>query len=60
MAQYHLSTAKAVCNDQQRDTWEVQALASDGCWWTVSDSSQLSQDEAESQARDMREADSIA
>lgn len=54
---YDLTTARAVCNDATKDTYEVQAKGSDGRWWTVSDSSQMTRDEAESMAESMRSDD---
>ena len=51
---YDLTTARAICNDATADTWEVQAQGADGNWWTVSDSSQMSQEIAESMAAEMR------
>lgn len=51
---YDFSTALAVCNDAQAETWEVQATGSDGQQWTVSDSTQMSQEQAESLASKMR------
>lgn len=54
---YDFTTAEAVCNDQQENTWEVRARGTtDAKWWTVSDSSKLTQAEAESEAADMRDA----
>lgn len=51
--EYDLTTARAVCNDQSADTWEVQAMR-DGDWWTVSDSSRMAAHEAEALAESMR------
>lgn len=52
----NLSTAKAVCNDNKARAWEVRAIGSDGKWWTVSDRTDMSYNEARSQASDMRHA----
>lgn len=52
--QYDFSTAEAVCNDATADTWEVRAKGSDGKWWTVSDSTKMSMDEATWLAEEMR------
>lgn len=44
---YDWSTARAICNDATRDTWEVQAKRfDDPDWWTVSESSEMTKDEA--------------
>lgn len=57
MVTYDLTTAKAVNNDNTRDDrWEVQAVGSDLQWWTVSDSSQMTQQQAEELADSMRSA----
>lgn len=52
---YQWQTARAECNDQQADTWEVRAQDDNGKWWTVSDSSEMSQPEAQIQAESMRQ-----
>ena len=56
---YDWSTAEAVCNDATKDTWEVQARGDDGQMWTVSDSSQMSRDEAEREAKQSKAASLI-
>ena len=51
---YKFATATAECNDAIKDTWEVQAKGSDGKWWTISDSSEMTSDDARSLASDLR------
>lgn len=51
---YDFSTSRPACNDNTKDTWEVEALGTDGQWWCVSDSGTLSEEEAASQAESMR------
>lgn len=45
---YDWSTARVICNDAQKNTHEVQArrFGADG-WWTVSDSAEMTEDEAD-------------
>ena len=50
------TTAEAVSTDATRDDrCEVRARGSDGRWWTVSDSGQMTLSEAEAMAASMRE-----
>jgi hypothetical protein len=51
---YDWSTAEAVCNDAQANTWEVRAK-SDEKWWTVSDSTAMDQAAAEEMAASFRD-----
>lgn len=51
---YSFADAEAVCNDSEKDTWEVQATGTDGKTWTVSDSSVMTRDAATALAEDMR------
>ena len=52
--EYDFATATAVCNDAVANTWEVRAKGSDGKFWTVSDSSAMTEGEATSLAESMR------
>lgn len=52
---YDFTTAEANNTDNTRnDRWEVSAKSDDGQWWTVSDSAQMTQAEAEKLAAEMR------
>ena len=51
---YDFSTAQAICNDSRKNTWEVRARGTDGKWWTVSESSEMSFDFAVHLAADMQ------
>ncbi len=51
---YDFSTAKPVCIDEQKKSYEVRALGSDGKWWTVSDDGDMSYDFAVHLAADTR------
>lgn len=52
---YEFSTARAVCNDAEKNTWHVEAIRrSDGTYWVVSESSEMSEDEAEAEANQLR------
>lgn len=51
------TTAEAVSTDSRRDDrHEVRARGSDGHWWTVSDSGEMTLADAEALAASMREA----
>lgn len=52
---YDMTSAKTICNDAVKNTWEVVAMTNRG-WYTVSDSSQMSEQEAESLAASMAQS----
>ncbi len=53
-ASLKIKTAIPVNTDATRDDrWEVQCLGSDGHWHTISDSSQMTEEEATTLAREM-------
>ena len=53
--QYDLKTARANNTDVQRDDrWEVVATADNGTEWVISDSSQMTEADAEGLAADLR------
>lgn len=52
---YKFDTARAVCNDAVNNTWHVEAIRkSDGRYWVISDSSEMSEDQAEAEANQTR------
>ncbi len=55
---YDWSTARVICNDAQKNTYEVQArrIGTDE-WWTVSDSAEMTEDEANAWLNNLTDAD---
>ena len=52
---YDWQTAEAICNDAAKNTWEVRARGlGDKLWWTVSDSAEMTEDQANREAAAMR------
>lgn len=56
---YDWSTARVICNDAQKHTYEVQAKRTGtNEWWTVSDSAEMTEDEASAWLNSFTDADS--